>query len=89
MSNESFLPRIPKIPKKFVIREESFGALLFDRDSLAVIEINHNTLGLLHLIDGKRPFREIAQSYVQIFSITEQKVIEFLKSLLDKGLIEC
>ncbi|MBN2642783.1 MAG: hypothetical protein JXR78_14110 [Victivallales bacterium] len=89
MDDASFPSYIPKIPAKLIIRKEHFGALLFDRDSLAVIEINDNTLGLLHLIDGQRPFCEIAQSYAQTFSVTEQKVMEFLKSLLDKGLIEC
>jgi len=54
---------IRKISDDLVIREEYFGALIFDRRSLCVTEANKNTLILLRLIDGKRTMKEVAEAY--------------------------
>ena len=80
---------IPRVPERLIIREEYFGALIFDRDSLIINEANHNTLQLLRIIDGEKTFSEIIQSYTSASALPTEKVRQFLELLLNKGLIEC
>jgi len=80
---------LPRISDDVVIREEYFGALIFDRRSLSVTEANESTLRLLRLVDGKRTMEEVAEAYGSVSELPKAEVLAFLEEIRRKGIVEC
>lgn len=77
----------PYIPEKIVVRKEYFGGLVFNKDTLDVVEINENTYRLLNHIDGATSYREIASKMELLNHYEIERVWDCFRTLRYSGII--
>lgn len=76
-----------ELSPEIVFRSEYFGALLFDKRSLAVIEVNAPTTKLLSLVDGTLNSSCLADVLSTQENFSRQKVLACVSQLLDVGIL--
>jgi len=77
-----------QVSSAIVARGEYFGALLFDKRTLAVIEVNRPTARLLSLVDGMQTAPSLADIVSTQSGIDAGKAAECVQRLLDLEILE-
>ncbi len=70
-----------------VLRPEYFGGLIFDQNSLSVIEISHPTLKILSLVDGTLSQREIVSNLVAVEGYDPHALSDCIIRLLELDIL--
>ena len=82
----------PKLRDHIVVREEDFGAILFDPQRGRMHRVNKTGLFIVQRCDGERTVDEIVSELASSESVSKEKVAEdvgkFLSSLQERELIE-
>ena len=87
MKHDNDIMKIPKISETYVIRAEHFGGLLFNKNSISIMELNTWSYDLLKCVDGEKNIQEIIEIYVTKSNVNRSDVLKFIKKLNMEGIL--